>query len=312
MKIQSTSIKPARRRGLKAELVKNRSLYIMAIPVVLYYLIFCYGPMFGIVVAFQDYSIAHGILGSKWIGFKNFKDFFSGVYFTRTLLNTLVISVYDLVVGFPAPLIFALLMNEIRQVRFKKIVQTTTYLPHFISVVVICGMIVDFFGTNGIVTKVLTWFGMPKMNYVGSAESFQTIYVLTNVWQGIGWGSIIYLAALAGIDQDLYEAAVIDGAGKLRQLWNITLPGIMPTVVIMLILRIGQMMSVGYEKIILLYSPATYETADVISSYVYRMGISGGRYGFSTAVGLFQSVINLILLVFANFFSRKFGETSLF
>lgn len=312
MKIQSNIIQPARRRSLKAEFIRNRNLYIMAVPVVLYYLIFCYLPMFGIVVAFQDYNIAHGILGSKWIGLKNFTDFFKGVYFKRTLLNTLIISVYDIAAGFPAPLIFALMMNELRQLKFKKLVQTTTYLPHFISVVVICGMIMDFFSTEGMVTKLLGLFGLPETNYIGNANYFRSIYVWTNVWQGVGWGSIIYLAALAGIDQELYEAATIDGAGKMRQMWHITLPGIMPTVVIMLILRIGQMMSVGYEKIILLYSPATYETADVISSYVYRMGISGGRYGFSTAVGLFQSVINLVLLFFANFFSRKFSDTSLF
>ena len=237
--------------------------------------------MFGIVVAFQDYSIAHGILGSKWIGFKNFKDFFSGVYFTRTLLNTLVISVYDLVVGFPAPLIFALLMNEIRQVRFKKIVQTTTYLPHFISVVVICGMIVDFFGTNGIVTKVLTWFGMPKMNYVGSAESFQTIYVLTNVWQGIGWGSIIYLAALAGIDQDLYEAAQVDGASAFHKFFRITLPLLVPGLTISVIFSvINALRQYDFVKIM---TPQTIETIAV--NAVSRM-TDYNMLGYSSAIVL--------------------------
>lgn len=301
-----------KRHALRAELVRNRQLYILAIPVVLFYLIFCYFPMVGIVIAFKNYNVAEGIFAGEWIGLKNFRDFFSSVYFTRTLRNTILISLYDLLYGFPAPVILALLINELRGKVFKRVVQTVTYLPHFISMVVICGMIVDFFGTEGILTKVIVALGGKQMNYVGSAAHFRSIYVGTNIWQSVGWNSIIYLAALAGIDQQLYEAAVIDGAGRLRQAWHVTLPGILPTVVIMLILRIGQLLSVGYEKIILLYGPATYETADIISSYVYRMGLSGGRYGFSTAVGLFQSVINLALLLFANFFSKRLTDTSLF
>lgn len=301
-----------KRHTLRAELVRNRQLYILAIPVVLFYLIFCYFPMVGIVIAFKNYNVAEGIFAGEWIGLKNFRDFFSSVYFTRTLRNTILISLYDLLYGFPAPVILALLINELRGKVFKRVVQTVTYLPHFISMVVICGMIVDFFGTEGILTKVIVALGGKQMNYVGSAAHFRSIYVGTNIWQSVGWNSIIYLAALAGIDQQLYEAAVIDGAGRLRQAWHVTLPGILPTIVIMLILRIGQLLSVGYEKIILLYGPATYETADIISSYVYRMGLSGGRYGFSTAVGLFQSVINLALLLFANFFSKRLTDTSLF
>ena len=301
-----------KRHTLRAELVRNRQLYILAIPVVLFYLIFCYFPMVGIVIAFKNYNVAEGIFAGEWIGLKNFRDFFSSVYFTRTLRNTILISLYDLLYGFPAPVILALLINELRGKVFKRVVQTVTYLPHFISMVVICGMIVDFFGTEGILTKVIVALGGKQMNYVGSAAHFRSIYVGTNIWQSVGWNSIIYLAALAGIDQQLYEAAVIDGAGRLRQAWHVTLPVILPTIVIMLILRIGQLLSVGYEKIILLYGPATYETADIISSYVYRMGLSGGRYGFSTAVGLFQSVINLALLLFANFFSKRLTDTSLF
>jgi len=284
----------------------------MAIPVITYYLLFCYLPMFGIVIAFKQYDIAKGIFESEWVGFKYFIEFFNGLYFGRILFNTLAISICDLLFGFPAPIIFALLLNELRNQKFKKVVQTVTYLPHFISIIVICGMIVDFFSTNGIVTKIIVALGGEKINYIGSAEHFRAIYVGTNIWQGVGWASIIYLAALANVDQELYEASTIDGAGRLKQLIYITMPGIAPTVIIMLILRIGQLLSVGYEKIILLYSPATYKTADVISSYVYRMGIGNARYGYSAAVGLFQSIINLILLFMANQLSKRYSDTALF
>lgn len=299
-------------RRLGDELYRHRYLYLMALPVILYYLIFCYGPMFGLVIAFKNYQISKGIFDSPWVGLKYFKEFFSGMYFGRTMRNTLLISFYDLLFGFPAPILFALLLNEIRSAKFKKTVQVITYLPHFISMVVICGMIVDFFSSDGILTKLIVALGGEKMNYIGSAAHFRTIYVGTNIWQGVGWGSIIYLAALAGIDQELYEAAVIDGAGRLRQLIHITLPGISATIVIMLILRCGQLLSVGYEKIILLYHSGTYETADVISSYVYRMGLGNARYGYSAAVGMFQSVVNLALLLAANAFAKKISGSGLF
>ena len=299
-------------RRLGDELYRHRYLYLMALPVILYYLIFCYGPMFGLVIAFKNYQISKGIFDSPWVGLKYFKEFFSGMYFGRTMRNTLLISFYDLLFGFPAPILFALLLNEIRSAKFKKTVQVITYLPHFISMVVICGMIVDFFSSDGILTKLIVALGGEKMNYIGSAAHFRTIYVGTNIWQGVGWGSIIYLAALAGIDQELYEAAVIDGAGRLRQLIHITLPGISATIVIMLILRCGQLLSVGYEKIILLYHSGTYETADVISSYVYRMGLGNARYGYSAAVGMFQSVVNLALLLVANAFAKKISGSGLF
>lgn len=284
----------------------------MAIPVILYYLIFCYLPMGGIVIAFKQYEIAKGIFASEWVGLKFFKEFFSGIYFWRIFKNTLLISFYDLLFSFPITIGFALLLNEIKAMRFKKIVQSVTYLPHFISMVVLCGMIVDFFGKDGVLTRFFMAFGGENVNYLGYAQYFRPLYIGTNIWQSVGWGSIIYLAALAGVDQELYEAAVVDGAGYLKQLWHITLPGIAQTIIVMLILRIGQLVSVGYEKIILLYNSGTFETADVISSYVYRMGLAHARYSFSTAVGLFQSVINLILLIAANTFSKRFSETSLF
>ena len=297
---------------VKGELWRNRYLYLLAVPVVAYYIIFCYMPMFGLTIAFKDYQLAKGVFASDWVGLKYFKEFFSGIFFKRTLINTLLISFYDLLFGFPMPIIFALMINQLKNAGFKRVVQTATYLPHFISTVVVCGMIVDFFSNGGAISQALQNFGGADINYIGSEKYFRPIYILTNVWQSIGWNSIIYLSALAAVDVQLYEAAEIDGAGWFKQLIHITLPGIMNTVIIMLILRIGQLLSVGYEKIILLYSPATYGVADVISSYVYRMGISSSRYSYSAAVGLFQSVVNVILLVTANTFSKKYSETALF
>lgn len=295
------------------EVTTNKSLYLMALPVIIWYLLFCYGPMFGALIAFKKYEPIKGIWGSEWVGFKYFIDFFQGQYFVRTLRNTLLISLYSLIINFPAPIIFALLLNEVGNKHYKKTVQTITYLPHFISAVVFCGIIVDFFAANGIMTKFLTLFGGEKINYLGKAEYFRPIYVGTEVWKGIGWGSIIYIAALTGIDEQLYEAAALDGAGRFRRMWHVTLPGIASTIIIMLILRIGQLLNVGYEKIILLYNPSTYETADVISSYVYRRGIGESlQYSYSSAVGLMQSVVNVILVLSANALSRKFSETSLF
>lgn len=299
---------------IKKELTKNRDIYLLSIPVILYYLIFCYGPMFGVVIAFKRYDIAKGIFASEWVGFKYFKDFFESVYFTRVLKNTLIISIAEIVFSFPAPIIFALLLNEIKTSWFKKTVQTITYLPHFVSLVVICGMLKDYLGSDGMITRVLAFFGAPKVNYLGIGQYFKAIYVISGIWQDIGWGSIIYLAALAGVNPDLYEAAEIDGAGRMRKLISVTLPGIMPTIVTMLILRLGQVMSVGYEKIILLCSDSILDYADVISSFVYRRGIGGNtpQYGYSAAVGLFQSVVNLILLTLSNTFSKKVTDTSLF
>lgn len=296
---------------IKSELIKNKYLYILLIPVLAYYLVFCYAPMFGLVMAFQNFDVAKGIFGSKWVGLKYFKEFFQGIYFSRTLKNTFLISFYDLIFGFPAPIIFALMLNEVKNRRFKKLVQSVTYLPHFISAVVVCGMIVDFFSTNGIITRLIALLGGEKMNYVASPRHFRAIYVGSNIWQSLGWNSIIYLAALTGVDAQLYEAATIDGAGKWKQLIHVTIPGIVPTIMTMLILRLGQLLNVGYEKIILLYSPSTYEVADIISSYVYRMGIEGSRYSYSAAVGLFQSVVNIVLLLMANSVSKRSTGTSL-
>ncbi len=297
---------------IKVEWAKNKFLYLLTIPVVLYYLLFHYLPMFGILIAFKQYSVTAGVFASPWVGFKYFKEFFEGIYMKRVLINTLIINFYSLIFEFPAPIIFAILLNEIRAKHFKKIIQTTTYLPHFISMVVICGMIVAFFNTEGVITQLMVKLGGERISYIANKDTFRFIFVATNIWQGVGWGSIVYIAALTSIDKQLYEAAVIHGAGRFKQMMYITLPGLLPTIMVMLILRFGQIVGVSYEKIILLYSPATYEVADVISSYVYRMGITESRYGYSAAVGLLQSGINVVFLVISNFCSKRFFDTSLF
>ena len=297
--------------GFKAEWKKNRLLYLMFVPVALYYLLFAYKPMYGAIIAFQDYEPMKGIAGSDWVGFQPFVDFFNNYYFWRILKNTLVISVTSIVFGFPAPIILALLLNEVTGDKFRRTVQTLSYIPHFISMVVICGMIKVFTADNGIIMDLLNLFGVPRQPLLNNASAFVPIYIVSDIWQGVGWGSIIYLAALTNIDHALYEAATIDGANRWQQTLNVTLPGIAPTIIIMLILRLGSILGVGYEKIILLYSPLTYDTADVISSFVYRKGLQEFNWSYSTAVGLFNSVVNFIFLIVANTISRKIGDTSL-
>lgn len=283
----------------------------MALPVLAYYIIFHYGPMYGVIIAFKNFSPGRGILGSSWVGFQWFKDFFSSYYFGRLLRNTVLINVLNLIFSFPAPIILALLLNELRHERFKKTVQTVSYLPHFISLVVICGMIHDFTARDGIINDIVEWFGGERKTMLLEPGLFRPIYIISGIWQNVGWDSIIYLAALSGIDQELYEAAVIDGANRWKQTLHITLPGILPTIVILLIMRIGAMMNVGHEKIILLYNSNIYETADVISTFVYRKGLSQANYSYSAAVGLFNSIVNFVLIILANWFSRKATEISL-
>jgi len=296
---------------LKKDYKKHSWVYFMAIPMIVYYILFHYVPMYGAIIAFKKYSPALGIAGSKWVGFANFKKFFRSVYFWRLIRNTLLINLKLLVFGFPIPIAFAILLNEIRSKPFLKTVQTISYLPHFISTMVLCGMIVDFCARDGIITQLVEVFGGTNSNLLLKPENYQKIYVLSDIWQTVGWNSIIFYAAITGIDQQLYEAADLDGATWFQKMLHVTLPGIKQTIVIMLILRVGQMMSMGYEKTILLYNANTYETADVISSYVYRKGLIDFDYSYSTAIGLFNSVINFFMLVFANRISRKMNETSL-
>ncbi|WP_258525762.1 sugar ABC transporter permease [Paenibacillus sp. YN15] len=289
----------------------NKYLYIMMIPVVIYYLVFHYAPMYGALIAFKDYSPMKGIMGSDWVGFRHFADFFGSYYFRRILLNTITISFYTLIFEFPAPIILALLINEVRHKAFKRVAQTITYMPYFISLVVICGIITDFTNADGIINRIFVWMGYDGQAMLQKPELFRPIYILSEIWQRIGWESIIYIAALMGIDQEQYEAARMDGASRFKQIFHITLPGIMPTIAIMMILRMGNLLNVGFEKIILLYNPITYVTSDVISSFVYRKGLLEFGWSYSSAVGLFNSVINLILLITANYVSRRLNESSL-
>jgi len=296
---------------LRKDFKINRALYLLLIPILIYYLVFCYGPMYGALIAFKDYTPRVGVMQSPWIGFKHFADFFDSPSFMDILKNTLNISFSSLIFGFPAPILLALLMNELKSAGFSKIVQTSTYLPHFISLMVVCGLVKDFTRDVGIVTYFLSLFGMEPVTMLNYPKYFVPIYVISEIWKDVGWSSIIYLAALTGVDQQLYEAAKIDGANKWQQTIHVTLVGILPTIVIMLVMRVGSILSVGYEKIILLYNDATLEVADVISTYVYRKGILEQSWSFSTAVSLFNSVVNLIFLMLANKISSKLTETSL-
>lgn len=297
---------------MKRRIWRNKELYLIILPVLVYYILFHYKPMYGLIIAFQDYSPRRGIWGSDWVGLQNFKDFFGGIYFWRLLRNTLSISLVTLVVGFPAPIILALLVNELRSKLFSRITQTITYMPHFVSMVVLCAMIREFVAEDGFITQFLVkFFGYDGKNLLSRGAYFTPIYAISNIWQGVGWGSIVYLAALTGIDMELYEAARVDGAGRWKQTIHITIPSIAPTIIVMLIMRMGQIMSVGHEKIILLYNEGIYDKADVISTYVYRMGIVNRQYSFSAAVGMFNSVVNFILVIAANQISKKVSETSL-
>lgn len=296
---------------LKRDILENRYIYILAIPVLFYYAIFHYGPMYGLVIAFKDFNPALGIWKSPWVGFENFLNFFSDYAFVRLLRNTLLINVYDLLFGFPIPIIFALLLNEIKHNAFKRIVQTVSYLPYFISVVVICGIIRTFVASDGVITQLLSVFGVEQADLLAKSELFRTIFVSSEIWQHFGWSSIIYIAALTNIDPTYYEAAIIDGAGRFKQILHITIPCLAPTIIILLILRIGRLMSIGWEKVILLYNPLNYETADVIQSYVYRRGLQEYAYSFSSAVGLFNSMISFVLVITANKISKTFSKTSL-
>ena len=296
---------------LQRDLSKNWDAYLLLVPAILFYVLFCYKPMYGVIIAFKNFSPGKGIVASEWVGLKHFLSFFKSYYFGRLVLNTLILNCYSLIFAFPLPLVFALMLNEVRVDWFKKGVQTITYMPHFISLVVMCSLIRLFVADTGIIVQLMAKFGFEPVALLSKKEYFVPIYVLSGIWQGFGWDSIIYLSALTAIDPGLYEAATIDGANRWKQTLHVTLPGIMGTVIILLILRMGSIMSVGYEKIILLYNESIYETSDVISTFVYRMGLGKAQYSYSTAVGLFNSVINFIIVYTFNKISRKVSEVSL-
>ena len=299
-------------RKIKLDMRRNYQAYLMILPSVLLIAVFAYFPTYGIILAFKKYKPALGIIRSPWVGLKHFRDFLSSPFLPKLLRNTLAISLYTLAVGYPLPILLALLLNEVGCLPFKKTVQTITYMPYFISTVVICGMVKSFLSYDGLLNEILKTFGgRGDVSWLSEPAYFRSIIVWTGVWQGLGWNSIIYMAALAGIDQQLYEAARIDGAGRLRQIWHVTLPGIAPTIIIIIIMAIGSLLSVSSDKILLLYSPLTYETGDVVGTYVYRKGIKGAEYSYSTAVSLIDTVINFLMLTGANWLSRKLTDTSL-
>ena len=299
------------KKSIWKRILKDRYLLLLFLPCLIYYILFKYVPMWGVLISFKDFKPFIGFWGSEWVGLKHYIDFFNNPDAWRIIRNTLLLGVYTLLWCFPQPIVFALALNELTRPKFKKFVQTVSYMPHFLSAVVVCGMLNSFLSpVRGIVN--INMFGGETINFLSTASWFRPIYVASEVWQTLGWGAIVYLAAITNVDPQYYEAAKLDGASRLRQIWSITLPCIAPTVATMLILRIGSILEVGLEKVLLLYSPAIYETSDIIATYVYRQGLVSGNMSYATAIGLFSSVINLVLLVSANYFSKKFADTGLF
>ncbi|TMV46866.1 sugar ABC transporter permease [Paenibacillus mesophilus] len=292
-------------------ILKSRYYYLMFLIPFVYFVVFHYIPLFGILIAFKNYNVFQGVFDSPWVGTKYFRQFLSDPYFYKLLKNTLLIGVYHLLFSFPAPIVLALLLNELRHQVFKRIVQTVSYLPHFLSTVVVVGIIVNFMAYDGIINRLLGLFGVEGIHFLMMPEWFRTIYIGSEIWQGIGWGSIIYLAALAGVDPQLYEAATIDGANRWKQMLHVTLPGIAPAIIILLLFNIGAVMSVSFEKVLLLSNGSNQEASDVISLHVYRRGLISNDLSYATAVGLFNSVLSVLFLTVANRVSKKVSETSL-
>ena len=292
--------------------LRDWQLYFMLLLPIAYYILFKYMPMYGTLIAFKKFSAKKGIWGSTWAGFKNFEKFLSDPYFYKLVRNTLLINLNNLLFAFTSSIIFALLLNEMKHKLYRKVVQTVSYLPHFISTVVVCGLVTNFTRTNGgIINDLIAMLGGERISFLNRAEYFRPIYVISEIWQHMGWDAIIYIAALLSIEPQLYEAASIEGANRFQKMLYVTLPGIAPTITIMLIMRIGHLMSLGYEKVLLLYSGATYETADIISTYVYRRGLLTADFSYGTAIDLFQTVISLILVTSTNWLGKKIGGARL-
>ncbi|MDF2958924.1 MAG: sugar transporter permease [Paenibacillus sp.] len=316
MQLEQPIRRPLKSRNKGWSVIKaNRFYYYLILPGMLYFLIFDYIPMFGVIIAFKDISPFEGvqaIFTGEWVGFKHFIRFWNSYYFWNVMRNTLLISLYKLFFGFPASIILALLLNELRHAVFKRVVQTISYLPHFISTVVVAGLVMMVLSTDrGLINAIVVFFGGEPIHFLGDPDYFRKILVVSHVWQSIGWGSILYLAAMSGIDPGLYEAAKMDGASRYRQMWHITLPGITHVIVIMLIFSIGGLLNAGFEKVLLLYSPAVYEVADIIDTYVYREGLLSLNYSFATAVGLFKNVLAMFLILGANFMAKKMNQTGI-
>ncbi|GAA0286064.1 putative aldouronate transport system permease protein [Gracilibacillus halotolerans] len=300
-----------RKKNKFSHFLKEWQLYILILLPVIYLIIFKYIPMIGNIIAFRRFVPGGSIFGEEWVGFYYFEMFLSDPTFYKVFTNTLILAFLLLVVTFPAPIIFALLLNEIKNHLFKRFVQTASYLPHFFSVVVVAGMAYELLALNGPVNSFIANLGIDKISFMQMPEWFRTIFVSVDLWQGLGWGAILYLAALTGINEELYEAARIDGANRWKQTIHITIPGILPTIVVLLILNIGNFLQIGFEKVLLLYNPLTYETADIIATYVYRVGLQSGSFSYGTAIGLFESIIGLILVIGANYVSRRITDNSL-
>ncbi|QHW35220.1 sugar ABC transporter permease [Paenibacillus rhizovicinus] len=300
-----------RNRRLGTQIWKSRFIYLLILPTIVYFAIFTYAPFYGITIAFKDFKIIAGIMDSPWVGFEHFKSMFTSEKFPELLRNTVIISLYRLLFGFPVPILFALLLNEVRHVFFKRFIQTITYFPHFLSWVVFAGIIYNFIGPSGIINLVLVNTGLDKFNFTTNPDVFRTLVVITAIMKEFGWGAIIYLAALSGIDGQLYEAAKIDGAGKLRQIWHITLPGIRPIIALLFCLQLAGILDAGFDQIFMFLNPAVYDVGDIIDTYVYRLGILQSQFELATAVGLFKGVIGMILIITANTIIRRMGEKSL-
>lgn len=299
-------------RSIKSRFMRDWDLYLLLLPGVLWFLFFAYLPMLGLATAFYDYNIFKGISGSEFVGFENFVTFLSGADFLRTVKNTIMLAVWQIGICFPAPIILAIIITEIRSSTVRKITQTATFLPHFVSVVVVCSIVINFLSpSTGIFNIIRMKLGLDPIYFMTKPEYFRPIYTTMHLWQNMGFDAIVYIAALMGIDPQLYEAAIVDGAGKWKRILHITIPGILPTVVTMFILKVGKMVKVGYESILLLYQPSTYSTADVISTYAYRLGMENGNFGVATAAGIFEAIIALIMVLFANYISKKVTENSL-
>ncbi|MEP2531469.1 ABC transporter permease subunit [Shimia sp.] len=293
-------------------LKREWQLYAMLLPTIIWLLVFLYKPMYGLQIAFKDYSIFRGVAGSAWIGLEHFENLFNNDQFLRALKNTIIMSAYGLLFGFPVPIFLALMFNEVLNQTFKKSAQTIVYLPHFISSVIIAGIVITSFSPSaGIVNTMLGWFGIDAIYFLTKPEWFRPIFIGTGIWQEAGFQSIVYLAAIAGVSPTLYESAVVDGASRWQMMWKITIPSIMATIIIMLIIRIGNILEISFEMIILLYQPATYETADVVNTFIYRQGLQGGQYDFAAAAGLFNAVVAFILVMTANTISKRYSRTSL-
>ncbi|WNS44196.1 ABC transporter permease subunit [Paenibacillus sp. MMS20-IR301] len=307
----AASNKAADASPLLSHVRKEWKLYSFLIIPVLYFLLFKYVPMLGNIIAFRKYRGGPNLMGTEWVGLQYFEMFMKDPTFWRAFRNNLFLSVVYLIIRFPTTLIFALLLNELVRIRVKKLVQTISYLPHFISVVIVVGMVKEMVSLNGPINALLANLGFEKIMFISLPQWFSTLYVSSGIWQGLGWGTILYLAAMTGINTELYEAAKIDGASRFRLAWHVTIPGILPTIMTLLILDVGSILGSNFEKILLMYNPLTYQTADVISTYVYRMGITGGNFSYATAVGLFEGVIGLILVTTANQISKKTTQSSL-